>query len=67
MTSIHYLLLLSHLSVVGRRRTEELHSSLCQTVCRGDNVLGVQANVLNPSPLVVLQEAVHLVSSLLRQ
>lgn len=53
----------SDLSVVCRRRGEELHTSSSHQVCSGDDVVGVQCNVLDPSGSMLLQEGVNLVTT----
>lgn len=50
-----------NLCIVGRRRGEELDAGLSHCLRSGDNILSVQANMLDARSSVLLQESVHLV------
>lgn len=54
---------LCNLSVVGRRRGEELYTRFSHRMCSRDDVFSVQPYVLDPWGPVLLQEGVNLISA----
>lgn len=51
----------SNPSVVGMRRGEKVDTSISHRLCRRNNVLCVQPNVLDPWAVMLLQEGVNLI------